>query len=208
QSKSPPDNVLQQLQAAGKPKARPTRCAASMEEAETQPVEAVVDEMEIADTDPDYVRQGSQELVPAGVAQFMPTMPLSPGQTPSVAVNVGAGGSVNSVTHPNEYKRLARFMKSQRNTHLVEMGKMWNKSLSDKNKLLKEWISHGENADKIEASLLFKLEHQDREGAEEEQLTVEQMEKIRATVQRQAGTKDEDCPTNPALTRYWVVVKR
>lgn len=85
----------------------------------------------------------------------MPTMPLSPGQTPSVAVNVGAGGSVNSVTHPNEYKRLARFMKSQRNTHLVEMGKMWNKSLSDKNKLLKEWISHGENADKIEASLLF-----------------------------------------------------
>lgn len=33
-------------------------------------------------------------------------------------------------------------------------------------------------------------------------------EKIRATVQRQAGTKDEDCPTNPGLTRYWVVVKR
>lgn len=68
-------------------------------------------------------------------------------------------------------------MRNQRNTQFEGMNKLWSAGLQEKNRLLKEWVTSGENPDKIEATLAFEFEQKHKETDLQEELTVEQMRK-------------------------------
>ena len=77
--------------------------------------------------------------------------------------------------------------------------------------MLQQWVSSGQNADAIEADLVFSRNSSHQHKGTRELLTAAQMlkrempiEKVRAIVARGQGVPDPDCPEVPSLTRFWV----
>lgn len=141
------------------------------------PGDHVAGELHSQDSEPAQPESQEEEL---NIGQMMPTLSLRAHEPPSLAVQVhDPAGGINSATHAAAYKRLQRFMRNQRNTELTGMNTLWNGGLAERNRLLQRWVSEGENAERIEASLSFEMEARNKESEMQEELTIDQM--------RQAG---------------------
>ena len=189
--KTPPKCVdIRASFAAGshpEPDEQQPKTAVPIEEMETQPVDAGK-----ADADPPLERPDMTEMVEptperadAEMVEPTPDNNLSP-QTPVLSLSPVGGevsvpftltppDQITSSSHSAAYKRLQRFMKSHGTTKFENMAKLWSAGKADKNKLLRNWVTSGENADIIEASLQVEISQETKEGFIEEEMTVQQM---------------------------------
>lgn len=85
----------------------------------------------------------------------------------------------------------------------------------DRLQVLREWVMSGENADKSESAIVLQRRSLQRNDANEECLTLQQMferkipiEKIRAVVAKGGGIPDKDAPNVAKLTAYWIETSR
>ena len=85
----------------------------------------------------------------------------------------------------------------------------------DRLQVLREWVLSGENADKSESAIVLQRCSLQRNDANEECLTLQQMferkipiEKIRAVVAKGGGIPDKDAPNVAKLTAYWIETSR
>lgn len=95
------------------------------------------------------------------------------------------------------------------------MAKLWNGSNKDRLQVLREWVLSGENADKSKSAIVLQRRSLQRNDANEECLTLQQMferkipiEKIRAVVAKGGGIPDKDAPNVAKLTAYWIETSR